>query len=474
MKTEIPENILRIAACLILAFCVIGCDRYREQDGTVTVHLDRRFQTINGWEAVAQAGQDASAGFKGYRDRLFEMAVNDLGINRLRLEIRSGQENPVDYYTELRAGRITEDRFKEVRYEAVDDNGDPSVLDPSGFKFSETDRTIESVVIPIRTLLANRGESLYLNLTFVDFSESAGTSLRHNEEPAEYAEFMLAFFRHMQGKYGFTPDAIGVILEPDNTRWAGKDIGEAIKRTAVLLRDEGFTPDFIAPSTTSMQRAVTMIDEIATVPGAVDHISEFSYHRYRGVSTASLTKLAEKAEKFGKKTSMLEWIGADHITLHEDLTIGNVSAWEQYTLAFPDEPDNGAQYFMLVSNGEPDHTPILSDRAKYLRQFFHYVRSGSTRVGAESTVSSISPVAFVTPQGTAIAVILAKSAGNVSIVGLPAGRYAVTHATEEGSGVADDAILSIGEVLKVRMPGTGVLTVAGLEPKTGNHIDVGY
>jgi hypothetical protein len=471
LKTDLEKKILKISACLVLAASVAGCGAFREQDGTVTLDLERRYQTITGWEAVAQAGQDASPGFDRYRDRLFEMAVNDLGINRLRLEIRSGQENPIDYYRELQDGRITEARFKEVRYEAVDDNGDARILDPLGFKFSETDGTIENVVIPIRNLLANRGESLYLNLTFVDFSQSSASSLRHNERPAEYAEFMLAFFKHMQAKYGFTPDAIGVILEPDNTRWTGKQIGEAINSTATLLRNEGFTPKFIAPSTTSMERAVTMIDEIEGVPGAVDHISEFSYHRYRGVSTASLAKLAEKGVGFGKQTSMLEWIGADHYTLHEDLTIGNVSAWQQYTLAFPDVPDNGAQYFIIRPDDTSGPSAVLSDRAKYLRQFFYYVRSGSSRVAAESTNPFISPIAFVTARGTAVVVILAKNAGNLSIAGLPAGRYTVTHAIEDGTGAADDATVSDGEVLAVRMPGTGVLTVAGAVEETEKRLD---
>ncbi len=38
---------------------------------------------------------------------------------------------------------------------------------------------------------------------------------------------------------------------------------------------------------------------------------------------------------------MLEHIGSGTDDLYKDLTVGNVSRWQQFTLAFPSTADNG-------------------------------------------------------------------------------------------------------------------------------------
>ena len=53
---------------------------------------------MSGWEVTAQAGHESPA-YPLYRDTLLALAANDLGVNRLRLEVRSGVEN-------TRAGQI--------------------------------------------------------------------------------------------------------------------------------------------------------------------------------------------------------------------------------------------------------------------------------------------------------------------------------------------------------------------------------
>lgn len=71
------------------------------QQATITIDPSVSYQTMVGWEAVAQAGQIAEVGtvtnrsnvnpaFPNYKNPLFDSAVNDLGLNRLRLELRSG------------------------------------------------------------------------------------------------------------------------------------------------------------------------------------------------------------------------------------------------------------------------------------------------------------------------------------------------------------------------------------------------
>lgn len=450
---------LVIAALLPL---LVNCDLFPPEEASISVDPSQEHQTMTGWEATAQSGETTSAAFGEFKNELFNYAVNDLGINRLRLEVRSGEENPSRYFSKLHSGQITNEEFKDKRYEIINDNDDPFEIESSGFDFAELDLTLERVVIPIRALLAQRGETLYLNLTYVDFGSGRGVSnMRHHTNPEEYAEFMLAVFLHIRGKFGFVPDSIEIILEPDNgTGWTGKDIGNAIIATANRLQKHNFTPAFIVPSTKRMDAAVTFIDQISEIPGAMQFVSEVSYHRYGGVSTQALQDIAERALKFGKKTSMLEKIGAGYDALHADLKIGRNSAWQQYTIGFPNEPDNGAQYFLIDDRNVAEPKVAIGSRTTFLRQYFRNVRAGARRIGAETTNSKLDPLAFINTNGKYVVVIKADAAGKVGIQGLPDGSYGISYTTKSRSDAnAGDLSIKTGERLSTEMPAAGVMTI---------------
>lgn len=449
-----------LPAALLLS--LIGCDPFSPHEASISIDPGREFQTITGWEATAQSGEATSSAFANYSNELFNYAVNDLGINRLRLEVRSGEENPSKYFSKLRSGQITNEEFKEKRYEIINDNDDPFVTESSGFDFSEIDLTLERVVVPVRKLLAQRGEKLFLNLTYVDFGSGRGVSnMRHRTEPEEYAEFMLAVFLHIRGKVGFVPDSIEVILEPDNgTDWTGKDIGNVIVATANRLLKHGFRPAFIVPSTKRMDAAVTFVDEIAKVPGAMQFVTEISYHRYGGVSTPVLQKLVDRAAKLGKQTAMLEKIGASYEALHADLKTGRNSAWQQYTIGFPNEPDNGAQYFLIDDRNSEQPKVAIGSRTGFLRQYFRYVRAGARRIGADTSNSKLDPLAFVNSNGKYVVVVRADAAGRVSVRGLPEGTYGISYTTIAQSDTYNpDAVIAAGETLTTAIPAAGVMTI---------------
>jgi hypothetical protein len=202
---------------------------------------------------------------------------------------------------------------------------------------------MDKIVLPMRQRLQARGESLTINANFVDFKRAAtGTTYQHKTSPAEYAELVLATYQHMQSKYGFVPDAWEVILEPDvsSANWTPTQVGQAIKAAGDRLAAAGFTPRFIAPSTTNGKQLLpnnqggnNWIGQIAAVPGAMQYIDTFAYHRYTSPTQAQTQIIAGLGAQYGKKTAMLEWIGADYNTLHMDLKDGNNSSWQQFTLA---------------------------------------------------------------------------------------------------------------------------------------------
>lgn len=419
---------------------------------TVTVAVDTavRFQQMSGWEGVAQAGQEAP-GYAGWRDEVLDLVAHDLGINRLRIEVRAGVENSTDWFARYQAGQITDAEWRNRRYETVNDNSSPLSANPAGFHFSELDRNVEQVLLPLRQRVAARGEQLVVSLCYVAFTTASGYV---HIDPAEYAELVLATFVHLRDRHGVIPDAFEAILEPDNgTPWNGTNLAQAILAAHARLAAAGFHPEIVAPSTENMGLARTYFDAMIQVPGLLPVLSEVSYHRYQGATDNNLAQLAARGQQYGVRTAMLEHIGSGVDDLYKDLVIGNASAWQQFALAYPTS-DNGAQYY-IISNGRP----IAGSRTPALRQYFRYVRLGAWRVQAASTKAGVRTVAFTNVGGGPVVVLHLGGSEVVEVRGLRAGRYEVTSSSASAPTLGEATVGTDG-VLRFAAPVTGVVTVA--------------
>jgi hypothetical protein len=420
------KNLMRWlpSTLLMTALLVLGCGAAgRQAAATISLSPATQYQTISGWEATAQAGETDCAGFNLYQGTLFDQAVNDLGINRLRVELTNSATIPYDY--------------------------------------SAFDNVMDKVVLPIQDRLAARSQKLFVNVTFVDFHNNGYDYRNH---PSDYANLVLQTYQHLKTKYGFTPDAWEVILEADNAGWSPQQIGNAISAAASKLQANGFQPYFIAPSTTSMANAAPYFDQIIQIAGVQPNLKEISYHRYSGVSDANLQAIADRAVQYGIRSAMLELIGADYEDLHQDLKLGRNSAWQQYTLAYCTS-DNGAQYYW-IDNANPASPKVnLGSRTKFLRQYFRYVLPGAVRIGAGSSDVNFDPLAFKNPDGRFVVVLKAAAGGSFQIQGLPAGRYGIYYTTAEQYNVLQLGInLLAGQSLSGSIPAAGVVTVYAAPP----------
>ena len=462
---------------LLLCVTLVSTAVYPQSNAVIDIDSTITYQTISGWEATTEIGQ---TGFPNlihiWEDTVVQLAVNELGINRLRLEIRSGSENPVDYFALYLSGQISYNEWKAHRYEIINDNSDPMVIDTSGFQFTELDFRIEHIVNPFRELLTARGEQLYVNLNVVDFAGSQGNSnVQYQDEPAEYAEFILATFLHIQQKYGWVPDAVEIILEPNLADWGnGTNVGNALVAAGDLLQDHGFTPDFIVPSTSKMNLAVSWFDQLIQVPGALSYITELSYHRYGGVSTSNLQAIAQRSLQYGIGSAMLEHIGSGYTDLHEDLKTGLNTAWQQFTLAFPNPPDfggdNGAQYFWIDISDTDNVQVLIGDLTKSLRQYFKFIRAGAVRLEAVTNNNEFDPLAFVNTDGRFVVVVKADQGGSFSISGLPGGIYGIKYTTENEYDVdLPDITINNGDLIYADIPQPGVITIYEKNSPTINH-----
>jgi hypothetical protein len=432
-----------------------------------------RHQTMTGWEGTAYGGQDV-ANFASFQDPMLDGVV-DLGINRVRLEIPSGAENPIDYWTLYRSGQISAAMWSCVRYSVVNDNASPTSINAAGFQFAKLDDTVDKIVAPLRNKLAAKGEKLWISVDYVAFTASitapgcpSNLQYFHNTNPQEYAEFVLATYKHLQQKYGIVPDSWEMMLEPDNTVWTPAQLGQALAASASLLIANGFTPYFVAPSTTCAYCSVTWFNTMITVPGVLPYLRELSYHRYVNAGAANTAIIGSTAAQYGTRTAMLEWIGAEFDTLLLDLQAGNNSAWAQYALATP-YTENGGSYYHIESGA-----PVLTSRAMFLRHFFKYVRMAAVRVAASSNNPLFEPVAFQNTPGAQykdVVVVKAAAAGAFRVRGLPAGVYGISYTTgdfttspftvQQYNVTPADQVINSGEDVAVAIPGSGVITVYG-------------
>lgn len=445
---------------LILGFVLISslmvfvaCGEAAEGEAVISIDPSETYQTMTGWELTGElADYPPEPRWRPYKDELMDKLVSDAGINRVRLEIRNSAEAPPDGIAEFINGEIDYPAYRDYFYSMQNDNDDPFVIDPDGFNFLEFDWHIEETVLPLRERVAARGEKLWVNVNFVAFIQGHYPL----KEPEEYAEFVLAAYQHMDQKYGFVPDTWEVILEPDQKRdmWNGREIGEAIVAAGRRLEAHGYTPSFVAPSTLNMGLAVPYMQEIEKVPGAVDYMSELSYHRYSGRKAQNAVKIAQMADKHDLKTGMLEyWFGnATHQMLHEDLRLANNSSWQGSVVY---------SFYKPEDRGDGSIEMRLSEANRHHVQYFRDVRIGAVRIGTRvDSGSGVDPLAFINPDGSTTVVIMARRATTFTLNGLPAGAYEISYALPDQSETEPGRVeIAAGDPLSTRIPDRGVITI---------------
>ncbi len=370
-----------------------------------------------------------------------DMAAAD-GINRVRLELPIFTENI------------------DSTHNAVNDNADAFSINWPGFQFAGLDAMVEPITM-LKSRLAARGETVWVNLCYVDFQDY---SFEHNTNPEEYAELLEATFIHLNATFGWVPDSVEIILEPDGTAnqntsnpWTATQIANCLLATQKRLAGHGWNPRFIVPSNTRCPDAVTWYNNVqAANSSALQYIDELSYHWYTPCSAAQLTAMQTTAEADGKHLAMLEWIGADYIRLHDDLKHGAV-AWDQMSFAWTDVNDNGAKYYLVHL---ADNTVLRGSRTKLLRQYFKWIRRGAVRKGTSTTNSNFDAVAFRNTGGNYTVVVNSLTGGSFTVGGLPAATYHINYSTASAfDQSAADQTITAGQNISASIPAAGALTI---------------
>ena len=410
----------------------------------VTVNAAQTFQTWEAWEVASTNSADPPYTYStALADSVTHLAVNELGINRIRLQAT---------WNNIETDG-TPSGNPDSPFLWKNDNADPTSTNAGGFRWTEFDKIVTKWVLPLKQ---RAGADFLLNLNIVCMTSSCAL-VRAN--PAEYAEFGVTVLEHLRTTFNLTPQYFELMLEPQVT---GTELGLDWAALRARMQAAGFTGiKFIAPSLVNSNPTVSYANAVMAV-GGNPSLDEISYHRYGAPTGNTLPNIAQLAGSIGANTSMLEHIGADQDELYDDLTKANNSAWQRYILAGP-VPGNpgtkqGKYIFVTPSTGAITFEP----GTWYLRQYMKYIRRGAVRVGATSTSGTIKPVAFQRPDGKLVVVANTSAAATLDVGGLPAGDYQVSFSTaaQPGAVGAVQTILA-GQTLTTTIPASGVITISG-------------
>jgi Glycosyl hydrolase family 30 beta sandwich domain len=446
-----------LKAVAAAALCLAAATGPARADTTVTLDPDSRFQTFNGWETTVNLFFGRTP--ERYGPVIFDKLLREVGISRLRLEIAAGAENEGGWIDDLLAGRTSVDDQRPTFYETLNDNDDPFLADPAGFDFGVLDYKYETFVLPMMERAKALGLPMTVTLCYVSFTKfiREGGPYIH-DQPEEYAEFIDQVFLHLRDKYGFVPAALEVNLEPDmSPEWTPQKLGLAMAAVTRRLKADGFTMPLIAPSVTNASNAGPWMDGIAAVPGATEMMTELSYHRYKGGSRAVVREIANRAATAGWRTGMLEFWGGrgTPAILMEDLTIGNVSAWQGRAMLG----------FYKIDPSMPEGQDMtMFDDVRMNLPFFQTIRPGAVRIGAVSSApGAVRAVAFRNPGDKVSVVVLSDAAEAITFHALPPGRYRVLQAYADESFAPTDPVTAGPDgTLTVRMLAAGVIAVTAL------------
>ena len=220
----------------------------------------------------------------------------------------------------------------------------------------------------------------------------------------------------------------------------------------------------IAPSNSTMGGAISYFDEMMAVPGAASRVGSFAYHRYGTERSSDLATIRARAQAAGLKTAMLEKVDAGIDVLLEDLTVGNVSAWQQWAAASSTKTSDNGGYYARVDLSNPTKPVGMAKHSDQLAQVFRFVRRGAVRVDATSNGGDRQSVAFVNKDGRYVVVVRTRGpVGEFGVLGLPAGRYAQRFVSDERRTESMDPVeIPSNGFVSANVKEAGVLTIYGV------------
>lgn len=460
----------------------------------ITVNPSVTYATWKYWMALISA----PVGFGGtpaedpnwpsFKPQFLNQLVNQLGINTIQLTEPSGDiENSSDCWTKAILMDNSQSEWSACRYSPVNDDNNPAHFNcadaallncPTSFPLSYFDYTMSQYITGpggMRALVQANGEPFHLVLQWIHWPKTSGYL---DQTAAEAGEQILAVFLHSQNKFGFTPDIVDLMVEPDNHAdntvpaadvsasgvWDPAKLGKAASAIKSRLNAAGFHPEIWCCSVSRTSHAVDWYTGTKAAAGA-NVIDGLTTHWY-DESNAYWGAIQNQASSDRIPMIMTEFDMAGMDDLYNMITQGNIAGFERYTAAGVSTTDNASVYFMISSTNPyaSHYLGVLSgaDSPTYfMPQYMHYIREGDVREQAVSDNACAAPIAFRSPAGLDKIAVRITCTGNqtVNVVKAAAGTYGCTYTLSNSvllQPCGPDQTISQGGTLTALVPATGV------------------
>ena len=368
----------------------------------VVLRPSTRYQTILGW-GKSMPHLPATPLL---RDQVIEQAVNDFGINRLRFEGLCGN----------RPGRRS--------WEWLNDNADPFQINWAAFNTRVFDARVAEWMVPWKRAVEARGEKfdLYVSPSFFRGGSSGDIPPWMLTDPEEYAEWAIAALLRLRDVHGVTADYYCICNEAgNNNAFSPQVVARCIRALMPRLRRLGFPTTVQFPESINTGTAQRYIQALRNDSDVWPWIGVISYHWY-GTKRDSLPQLRDFAWRHHLPTAQTEFMHLTIDHLYDDLVLGGTSYWEVYGLVGPD--------YDAALRGVSSRTCRGGNWYWRFRQVSHYVRPGAVRIECMSSDPGLRCLAF-DHDGRASVVLINTTAPqaqrSVTVAGLPAGTYGVSH-----------------------------------------------
>lgn len=404
----------------------------------VVVNAATRYQRIDGWEATTGTAALDPADPTLYDPTsatasaaMIDLLVNELGVNRLQLPIRSGWLSDADYFAQWVAGSIVYEDYRASRYETIHPGGT--------YYFGEFDWICDNLLAPFLTEMAARGEVPQVGLVFIDFVQAYPVGYDLSTDTTLYAQIVKTYHDRLISRMGVTPDSVDILLEPENC--GGWNNGTRLGNAIVSLRAALPNVHIIAPSMTAATSTIAIGNDIEAVSGALAAWGTVGYHRYDSPSSGDIAAIKTWADARGKKTGQTEWFNATIDTIFEDVLVGGVSLWQKWATVSRTSGASPSTYYWWDDNCT---NLQFATNSSHMQLFFRYVRQNADRIAASLPGALASIAAFENPNGKMAVVIKRTSAsGSVDFSGLQPGPYGVRHIPNASTTAQDNTDVDV-------------------------------
>ena len=491
--TDIRSTGDTVSVKVPMFYRVVGVARPPANAAVITVDADTDIgHPFVGWSASAQIAHQpwtaAYSEFADYGPMVLDALVNELGITDIRLQGSAGIENDADYY------RQAEDAADERIWSQNNWAG----RDTGVYYMSSIDAAVSRVVNPMRARITARGETPHVVLHFngggnggnLDFYD--GTADRQ-----KIPETILAIHQHLWTAYGWIPDAVEPINEPNMAAaWTTGEYADIVYRVGTTLevnkgtfgQGAGWRPTINGASISTVSSKPAWFDAVWDYDPDEDGsypnrrwLAAIAWHPYdSGRPNWYFGALNTRLANTGLASWMSEYTGLTAALVHKILVaVPETVRFQRFAAAYTDGQDdthNGSLFVIGRGINLPLGSVHWAEATKLLRNYMKYVRPRAQRKGVTHTAAATfcNGIPWLNPNGKLVVVVNTTGPGVFWLDCLPAGTYGINYGlgtdtdqalTTNSSDVSAwnqdlaDSFVSAGSALKLISDGAGVYTV---------------